>query len=72
MSNESHKVNKVIYILLAFFLGFVGIHKFYAGRPLKGLFYVLFCWTGIPWLIGIIEAVLAVFKSTDSDGNMIA
>ncbi len=32
------QVNKVIYILLALFLGSFGIHKFYAGRICK-VFY---------------------------------
>ena len=29
------QVNKVIYILLALFLGSFGIHKFYAGKTCK-------------------------------------
>ena len=39
------EVNKVIYILLAVFLGSFGIHKFYAGKPIQGLLHILFCWT---------------------------
>ncbi|RIM81903.1 NINE protein, partial [Staphylococcus arlettae] len=30
------KVNKVIYVVLAFFLGWIGIHKFYSNQVLQG------------------------------------
>ena len=52
------EVNKVIYILLAVFLGSFGIHKFYAGKPIQGLLHILFCWTAIPHVLAIISAVL--------------
>ena len=41
------EVNKVIYIILAVFLGGFGVHKFYAGKMMSGLLHLLFCWTGI-------------------------
>lgn len=50
--------NKWVAIILAFFLGGLGIHKFYLGRIGWGVVYVLFCWTGIPVIVGIIEAVI--------------
>lgn len=49
--------NKYIAGLLAFFLGGYGIHRFYLRKNIAGLFYILFCWTLIPWIIGIIEAI---------------
>ena len=64
-------VNKLVYILLAVFLGGFGIHKFYAKRTLSGIFYFLFCWTGIPAIIGLIEAILAISKKADANGNII-
>lgn len=45
-------------VLLAFFLGGVGAHKFYLGRIGLGIVYLVFFWTGIPALIGFIEAFL--------------
>ena len=39
------EVNKVIYIILAVFLGGFGVHKFYAGKMMSGLLHLLFCWT---------------------------
>ena len=64
------EVNKVIYILLAVFLGSFGIHKFYAGKPIQGLLHILFCWTAIPHVLAIISAVLTLFKPADANGNV--
>ena len=40
--------NKTVAILLAFFLGGIGVHKFYLGNAMLGVVYLLLCWTGIP------------------------
>ncbi|HGA0453112.1 TM2 domain-containing protein [Streptococcus agalactiae] len=63
------KVNKVIYVLLALFLGEFGLHKFYAGKTGTGILYLIFCWTFIPGFIGVVEGILAILKSADQDGN---
>jgi tetratricopeptide (TPR) repeat protein len=44
-------------ILLALFLGGLGLHKFYLGRPGWGVVYLLLCWTGLPSLVAWIEAI---------------
>ena len=64
-------VNKALYCILAIFFGGIGLHKFYAGKVVLGLVYFIFCWTFIPALIGFIEGVVALFKSSDSHGNII-
>lgn len=43
--------------LLAIFLGGLGVHKFYLGKPLWGVIYLLLVWTSIPLLLGIIEGI---------------
>lgn len=43
---------KGVAIILCFFLGGLGVHKFYLGQSFAGILYLLFCWTLIP---GIIE-----------------
>ncbi len=48
---------KGVAILLAFFLGFIGVHRFYTGRTISGIFYLLFCWTWIPALLGFVECI---------------
>ncbi len=65
-----HVVNKVIYCVLAFLLGGLGIHKFYASRIGKGILYILFCWTGIPSIIALIECIMALCKPADANGNI--
>lgn len=64
------EVNKVIYILLAVFLGSFGIHKFYAGKTMQGILHILFCWTTIPHVLAIISAILTLFKPADENGNV--
>ena len=39
-----NEVNKVIYIVLAVFLGSFGIHKFYARKTGMGILFLVFCW----------------------------
>jgi TM2 domain-containing membrane protein YozV len=50
--------SKTTAALLAFFLGGFGGHKFYLGKPVQGLLYLIFCWTFIPALIAFIEAIM--------------
>jgi TM2 domain-containing membrane protein YozV len=55
--------------ILAFFLGGLGVHKFYLGRTLPGILYLVFCWTGIPSIIAFVEFVLLLMMS-DHDFDM--
>lgn len=50
-------------IILCFFLGGLGIHKFYLGQNIAGIFYILFCWTFIPSLISFCEFFLLLLMS---------
>jgi len=50
--------NRVTAALLAMFLGGLGVHKFYLGRPGLGIIYILLCWTFIPAIIGFIEGLV--------------
>jgi TM2 domain-containing membrane protein YozV len=42
-------------ILLAFFLGSFGAHRFYMGEIGMGFLYILFCWSFIPHIIALVE-----------------
>lgn len=55
--------------LLAIFLGGLGIHKFYLGRPGLGVLYLVFCWTYIPEIIGIIEGIIYLTSSDEKFYN---
>lgn len=43
IANNTKAVNKIVYCILAFFLGGIGIHKFYAGKIASGILYIIFC-----------------------------
>lgn len=54
--------------VLAILLGGFGIHKFYLGAWGWGLIYLLFCWTYIPAVIGLIEGIrYLVLSDADFD-----
>ncbi|WP_052555791.1 TM2 domain-containing protein [Enhygromyxa salina] len=56
--------------LLAIFLGGGGAHKFYLGQVGPGVVYLLFFWTFIPAVIGLIEGlVLAGMSKQDFDAK---
>lgn len=57
--------SRVTAALFAIFLGGLGVHKFYLGRPGMGVLYLLFCWTFIPALVGFIEG-LVMLASDDA------
>lgn len=57
--------SKVVAGLLAIFLGGLGIHKFYLGKIWMGILYILFCWTYIPSLIGLIEGIIYLTASDE-------
>lgn len=60
--------NKLAAGLLAFFVGGIGIHKFYLGDKTAGILYAVFCWTGIPGILAFIDAIMLLVM-TDEDFN---
>lgn len=57
--------NKTIASLLAFFLGGFGVHRFYLGQLRKGLMYLFFCWTLIPFFIALIDVFGFIIMSKE-------
>lgn len=68
---NARKVNKVIYLICAFFLGGLGVHKFYSGKTVQGVLYLVFCWTFIPSFLALIDFFIGLFKSSDSNGDIL-
>ena len=58
--------NKYIAAFLAFFFGYLGVHKFYLGRPMQGALYIFFFW--ISWIFAFFEGLqLLVMHPADFD-----
>lgn len=53
-------------ILLAILLGGLGIHRLYLGKWITGLLYMLFCWTYIPAILGLLEGIYLALMSDDN------
>jgi TM2 domain-containing membrane protein YozV len=44
--------------ILAFFLGGLGVHRFYLNQTGLGFLYLLFCWTLIPSIIAFVDFLI--------------
>ena len=62
---EELKNKKIIAIILALFLGGLGIHRFYLGHTTKGILYLIFFWTLIPALVALIDALIYATTPTE-------
>ena len=58
-------VSKATLLLLTFFLGGIGGHKFYLGKYWQGTLYLLFFWTYVPAIIALVEFVVYAFTPSD-------
>ena len=58
--------NKIVAGVLGIFLGGIGIHKFYLGKVGMGILYLLFCWTGIPAIVGFIEGIIYLCSNDEN------
>lgn len=63
------QVDRSTYIKLAASCGwFCGAHRFYAGQKLLGTLYLLFCWTGIPFAMTLVDLMIALPMQADQGG----
>lgn len=44
--------------VLAILLGGIGVQHFYTGQTVRGILDIVFCWTGIPAIIGLVEGII--------------
>ena len=58
--------NKIVAAILAILLGGIGIHEFYLGRSGKGILMLLFCWTGIPAIVGFVQGILMLVSNDEN------
>lgn len=57
--------NKTLAAVLSLLLGGIGIHKFYLGKNKQGILYLLFFWTFIPSILGLIDAIKLFMMSNE-------
>ena len=50
--------SKTTAAILAFFLGGIGVHRFYLGKIGEGFIYLIFCFTFIPALVAFIDFII--------------
>ena len=58
--------NRIIATGFAIVLGSYGIHKFYLGRHIQGILYLVFFWTLIPAVVGFIDGIILVSMSDET------
>lgn len=63
-----HKTNRsrLTAAFLAIIFGGLGLHKFYLGQAVWGLIYLVFSWTFIPLILGILEGLMLLGMSDQS------
>jgi len=54
--------------ILSIFFGGLGVGHIYTRQNVRAIFDILFCWTGIPSLIGLIEGLIWLTEK-DEDFN---
>ncbi|WP_300369763.1 TM2 domain-containing protein [Brachyspira sp.] len=57
------RIKAIICSALSLIFGGIGIQKFYLGQNKRGILYILFFWTGIPYLLCIIDLLRFIFMS---------
>ncbi len=57
--------NKIAAGLFGILLGGLGVHKFYLGQVGLGILYLVFFWTCIPAIIGLIEGIVYLTMSDE-------
>lgn len=62
---QKKPVSKVALLLITFFLGGLGAHKFYLKKPWWGVLYLVFFWTYLPGLAALIEFVIYACTSEE-------
>jgi TM2 domain-containing membrane protein YozV len=50
--------NRFVALIFALLFGGFGLHKFYLGNIFAGIVYLIFSWTGIPFILGFIDVII--------------
>ena len=70
--HEKKEISRKTYIVLLLTCGWLtGAHRFYAGRKVSGVLYLLFCWTGIPFAMSLIDLMQILPMEADENGKVL-
>lgn len=65
LKENSKKPSLMIYLLLTFFLGGLGVHKLYVGKPFKALMYFGLLFLGISPFLALFDFIKALINKDD-------
>lgn len=66
------RVSRKTYVRLALCCGwFCGAHRFYSGHKFLGALYLLFCWSGIPVAMTLIDLMVVLPMQADEEGKIL-
>lgn len=69
-TNSAPPKSQGVAVILCLLLGTLGIHRFYLGRPVSGVIYLIatlfFFWTFIPLLVALVEFILLLVMSREA------
>ncbi|MBQ4493554.1 MAG: TM2 domain-containing protein [Elusimicrobiaceae bacterium] len=57
--------DRIAAAIIAFGMGFFGMHKFYLGKWGWGLIYLLFSWSVIPLIVSVVEGINYLLMSDE-------
>lgn len=66
LAMPAYTKSKVAAGVLAILLGAFGIHKFYLGKWIQGLIYLVLFWTYIPAILGVIEGIIYLMSNDNN------
>lgn len=69
---SSKNPNKIAAGVLNILLGDIGVGHFYTGQTLRGILDIVFCWTGVPGVIGLIEGIIWLCEDDDAWAERVA
>jgi TM2 domain-containing membrane protein YozV len=68
---QQHKSKATAFFLCLFFGG-AGVHHFYLGVPLLGIFSLAFCWTFIPLVLSLLQCLFICIQVTEKNETILA
>ena len=68
VTRDGRRINKIVYVLLAFFLGGLGVHRFMRGQIGLGIMMLLFNWLTLG-IWSLVDFIISLVKLSAYDGD---